>query len=129
MENKEPFSPYSSMSLIERLSEAGLSKEFDKAAFADDEIKLRELLTRVDLDADSIEKTLEWIRSSPYSPFNKHPVRLSPELKADSRLSSVDQGSARIIQHLFDSHGGTGDKSCVWKDCGRPALKGSAFCA
>lgn len=116
------------MSINERLSAAGLSEEFDTAAFADDEAKIRQLLLRLDLDADAATRTMAWVRDSPYSPYNRHPIDLPPELKADARLSSLDRRSVRIIQHLFDSHGGAGTESCAWKDCDKHALKGSAFC-
>ncbi|BAV34404.1 hypothetical protein SCL_2115 [Sulfuricaulis limicola] len=72
MENEnKPNSPYSAMTVNERLFEAGLMEEFDKAAFVHDEAKIREVLAKVDLGPEAADKVIEWVKNSPHSMYRK----------------------------------------------------------
>jgi hypothetical protein len=64
-------SPYSAMTVNERLAEAGLLYQFDEAAFAHDEEKIRDVLALVDLGDGAAGHIIEWIKSSPHSMYRK----------------------------------------------------------
>jgi len=66
-------SPYSAMTLNERLVEAGLRTEFDQAAYANNESSMRSVLAKVDLGSEAADKIIEWVRTSPHSMYrNSH---------------------------------------------------------
>lgn len=64
-------SPYAGMTVIERPFTAGLLDSFEKAAYAKDEKAIRAILAKVDLGDDAANEIIEWVKSSPHSPYNK----------------------------------------------------------
>jgi len=67
----EAESPYSAMTVNERLVAAGLLGEFENAAFAHDDERIRDVLAKVDLGDDSATAIIEWIKTSPASMYRK----------------------------------------------------------
>ncbi len=115
------------MTVNERLAEAGLLAEFDKAAFAQNITALKRILQKVDLQ-EGTDQIIDWTFNSPHSPYNQHPIQLAPELKRDERVLRLQKKEQRIAQHLFVSHGGLDSKICSWQGCGAHALKDLAYC-
>lgn len=64
-------SPYAGMTVNERLFAAGLLYSFEEAAHAKDENAIRAILTKVDLGEEAANEIIEWVKSSPHSPYNK----------------------------------------------------------
>jgi hypothetical protein len=67
-------SPYSGMTANERLCEAGVFAEFERAAHAHDTPRVEQILAQVDLPPEGIHKVIEWIYTSPYSIYRKKRV-------------------------------------------------------
>ena len=62
-------SPYSAMTVNERLFVAGVLEEFDRAAFAKNDDKIRDVLAQVDIGDEDADKIIEWVKNSPYSMY------------------------------------------------------------
>ncbi|MSU62382.1 MAG: hypothetical protein EXS31_08300 [Pedosphaera sp.] len=62
---------YDSMTVNERLEDAGMLQAFDKAAFGGDGKELERILTLVDLPKDGIRTIVEWVHGSPQSPYRR----------------------------------------------------------
>ena len=60
-------SPYSAMTVNERLFEAGLFADFERAAHAHDTKRVEELLAKVDLPTEGIRQVVDWLYTSPQS--------------------------------------------------------------
>jgi hypothetical protein len=64
-------SPYSAMTVNERLFEAGLFDQFERAAHAHDTKEVETLLAKVDLPPEGISQVIDWLYTSPYSIFRE----------------------------------------------------------
>jgi hypothetical protein len=62
-------SPYSAMTVNERLFEAGLFDQFDRAAHAHDTKEVEALLAKVDLPPEGIRQVIDWLYTSPHSVY------------------------------------------------------------
>jgi hypothetical protein len=62
------------MTVNERLIEAGLFAEFERAAHAHDTKRVEELLAQVDLPPEGIQKVVEWLYNSPHSIYRERQV-------------------------------------------------------
>ena len=71
METSEP-SRYGGMTVNERLCEAGVLAAFERAARAGDTVRLEQILASVDLQPDGIRDVIEWIYTSPQSPYRRN---------------------------------------------------------
>jgi hypothetical protein len=69
--NTEKPSPYSSMTVNERLCEAGVFAEFERAAHAHDTARVEKILARVDLPPEGIRSVIDWLYTSPHSIYRK----------------------------------------------------------
>ena len=59
------------MTVNERLVAAGLLDDFDQAAYANNESKMRAVLAKVDLGEEAGTAIVEWVRTSPHSTYRK----------------------------------------------------------
>ncbi len=64
-------SPYSAMAVNERLFEAGLFDQFERAAHAHDTKGVETLLTKVDLSPEGIRQVIDWLYTSPLSIYRE----------------------------------------------------------
>ena len=64
-------SPYSAMTVNERLFDAGLFADFERAAHAHDTERVEELLAKVDLSAEGIQQVVHWLYTSPQSIYRE----------------------------------------------------------
>jgi hypothetical protein len=64
-------SPYSAMTVNERLFEAGLFADFERAAHAHDTKRVEELLAKVDLPPEGIRQVVDWLYTSPQSIYRE----------------------------------------------------------
>jgi len=64
-------SPYAAMTVNERLFEAGLLEQFDSAAYAYDDARMREILARVDLGDEAADGIINWVKTSPHSMYRR----------------------------------------------------------
>ncbi len=64
-------SPYSAMTVNERLFEAGLFDQFERAAHAHDTKEVETLLAKVDLPPEGISQVIDWLYTSPYSIYRE----------------------------------------------------------
>jgi hypothetical protein len=64
-------SPYSAMTVNERLFEAGLFADFERAAHAHDTKRVEELLGKVDLPPEGIRQVVAWLYTSPQSIYRE----------------------------------------------------------
>jgi hypothetical protein len=120
---------YEGMTVNERLFAAGLMDAFDRAAERNDSLELKRILKEVALSDANIEGVLDWLAHSPYSRFNRAPVVLGPELLADARVGALQPQEQRVVQHLFETYGGSSAASCARSGCGQRALVRLAYCA
>src|SRR5215471_9364750 len=120
---------YDAMTVNERLFTAGLLDAFDRAAERHDSVELTRILKEVSLSDADIDGVLKWLAQSPYSHFNHSPLVLSPELLSDKRIVALQPQEQRIIQHLFQKHGGSSSASCARSGCKQRALADLAYCA
>jgi len=67
-------SPYGGMTVNERLCEAGVFAEFERAAHAHDTPRVEQILAQVDLPPESIRSIVEWLYTSPHSIYRKKRV-------------------------------------------------------
>lgn len=120
---------YEAMTVNERLFAAGLLDAFDRAPQRSDSVELTRILKEVALSDADIEGILKWLANSPYSEFDQTPLELSAELLADSRVTALPPREQRIVQHLFETYGGSSGASCARSGCKQRALVKLAYCA
>jgi hypothetical protein len=59
------------MTVNERLFEAGLFDQFERAAHARDTKEVETLLAKVDLPPEGISQVIDWLYTSPYSIYRE----------------------------------------------------------
>jgi len=64
-------SPYSAMTVNERLFEAGLFDQFERAAHAHDTKEVEVILAKVDLPPEGIRQVIDWLYTSPHSIYRE----------------------------------------------------------
>ena len=64
-------SPFRGMTVNERLWEAGVFAEFERAAHANDTAQVKRILAQVDLPPESSQAIIDWIYTSPQSIYRK----------------------------------------------------------
>lgn len=114
---------------IKRVIQAGLTEPFEEAATNGDPSRMSTVLLQAGFSQSEVMQTIHWLFTSPYSPFNRSPLNLAPELASDARLSELPIPDQRIIQHLYEQHGGSGAETCLKNGCNQRALNDLAFCA
>jgi hypothetical protein len=114
---------------IKQVIRAGLTEPFEEAAANSDPSQMSNVLLQAGFSQSEITHTIHWLFTSPYSPFNRSPLNLAPELTADPRMAKLPTPNQRIIQHLHEQHGGAGPDTCLKNGCTQRALNGLAFCA
>ena len=114
--------------LSELLEEAGLSSAYDQAVDRKDWDAFRRVFRQLQWTDEQTEEHWNWVWHSPHSCHNTDPIRLAPEVIRDSRITTLRDRDQRIVQYLFEEYGGLGAEGCLWDGCGRPALRGLAFC-
>ncbi len=121
-------SELSGMTVNERLFHKGLVDAFDHAARKQDIATLRDILRNIELDEQGITDVVDWVLRSPHSEYNRDSFTLSEVLASDKRITLLPVSQQRIVQHLFQKRGRTGQEQCQWKGCSEIAVDGLAFC-
>jgi hypothetical protein len=58
--------------------------------------------------------------------WDKYQLQLVVKIAHAADWKTSDEAQRKA--HLASSRGGTSESNCMWNDCGRKQLKGSAFC-
>ena len=110
-------------------SDAGLKSAYENALANKDWSAFRGILRQLGANDAYVERQWNWIWHSPHSWRNSDPIRLAPALEGDPRIHKLRDREKRIAQYLFEEYGGVGGEPCLWDGCGRPTLRGLAYCA